>query len=73
MKTKKTLRMLSALLAAVILCVSFAFSVLASGEPQIFEVTAASLVEQMGGTAVLEGENTVKFIEDTVINYDIYI
>ena len=77
MKTKKIVRLLSALLAAVILCTAFAlsasaFSVSEEGN-QLYDVTAADLVEYMGGTAVLEGENTVKFIEETVIDYDIFV
>lgn len=72
MNAKKTLRMLSALLAAVILCASFAFSVLASDVPYE-DVTAAKFVEIIGEGAVLEGENTVKLIEDCYLCNDIHL
>ena len=72
MNAKKTLRMLSALLAAVILCASFAFSASAA-VMQLFDVTAASLAERIGDSAVSEGENTVKFTGETNIDYDIFI
>lgn len=76
MKTKKSLRFLSVFVAAVILGTTFAFSASAFSVSEeghyLYDVTAADLVEHMGGTAVLEGENTVKFIDKTVIDYAIF-
>lgn len=72
MKNKKILKLLSAFAAAAILSLSFALSATAA-DNQLFDVTAESLVEQIGGGAVIDGANTVKFIKDTNIDYDIFM
>ena len=72
MKNKKILKLLSAFAAAAILSLSFALSATAA-DNQLFDVTAESLVEQIGDGAVIDGANTVKFIKDTNIDYDIFV